>query len=720
MGTCDLTNPPNNKNVCTDYLDDDNNNENGNLYDYPGTCYVGISSSTIDGESYTSTTAQEALGYYCNTLGGNGPIDPTGIFAQPEMVGGYLSNSVGSCSNNNLQNGSNPGWNYAVIGGAAGIDHCNDGQNGYCKRVLTTGDPLICALRDYQCNGNSDITSKYCFSDKNTNNTCNQNYRAPDTDSSFFLLNQFCLGNIPGAFKGGSGPQDFLELWTDPTNPNDDKNWIIDGTPGNTYLLNQNLNTSCSLNPKTGVPNADCNLYSYPGATGATGTYPPPPWASTLYNQVPESYEFNSGLPPCQQIFWRVLYGNNPTFKQNNWKISGEVATCPDGSTICPETSILPQTAACGSIPFAGEPSPSGLAGGKAMLRSVVNKYYNSGGNLLDPITITKDFTFVNWLYSVCETYPGLCKEILEAPNGICAAVTPEDFKANPFAMNWCGCYMTDKQYEKYQNDFGITKQCTPYCNAADVIPLTDVNNVIQQCNQSICLMDNVTITLAKSRVNGPLTLNQVCSSCSPTSNSGLNYNTNTSDTKGSLNPYNYNTSNTYGSKSVGVTSGANNNTQQTLNINTANSCQCILDNFTLTGIGTTFNGGINLSQACNGNAKCYKDVPQSDGTNLKVEIDCHSDSISQNDTIIKAEQELIKKAGNISSAWVILLFIILVAAIILIWILLDPRKIPESDKVFTKKTTIQGPPVIINNIPQQNMYNPSYSAPRMNKPTFF
>lgn len=628
---------------------------------------------------------------YCNGIGGVGSnfIGPTlGYFFNESE---WITNIIGTLNDNcTINNGT------GNIGGA----------NIHCNRTGNFGDPLICALRDYQCNGVNQLSAPSCFSDNNLDSTCNKDFRAPDTEPSQYLLNQFCLGNIPqsiykfsiqesitgftgctgatGCFASGIYPfcggatgcsptpgagtfstaLPFYSLWTDSTNPNDNGNkWqVLNTPPGTIYRSSEDI-----------ALQANAVSQWILGATGAP----------QLYYPQPDPYKFGGQIPPCQQIFWRTLYGNQPVFQNNYYKSSdSQNAICPDGSDICDNTSIPPQAAACGAVPFGGTPTTVGIGNAQTLLDNAIIKYNKSGGDLLNDNIGSPDFN--NFVYSVCQEYPYLCSNFLE--NTVCKNKSYQEVINDANLLKWCGCYLSTNTYESYVNDFGLSKECTPFCNRPDVIPSYDPDtNLPQYCNQSVCIIDDVTITLAKTTLEGEglaggnINFNQICNACSATNDNGINSNSIT-------NSNSVNASTT----AEGVVSG-----------NATVNCQCILKNFTLTTIGATIEGGINISQACNGNAKCYSSGSSSGGQLL--EIDCHGSSTSQNSTIAKAERALLDKAEKTGNYWIILFAIILIGLIIIAWLIIAPRGIPERDLVYTKKielpkpTQVIQPPLMLN-----------------------
>jgi len=663
MGACDPE-TPDTTNTCTD---------------------VGSSASTnvlMNGFCTDETYAQSNITNFCNQIGGTTPPNTTpptnSPFDEPEW--GYGSQGdYDSCTYDDQQTGA------ACFGDGV------IGRQGYCTRTLNTGDPLLCCLRDYQCNGANQLSNPSCFSDDKLNSTCNKDFRATDTPYCNFLLNQLCVGNIEGAFSKNTIQGDFTELWVNTTDDNGAA-WQVTGLPeGTKYLTSeneaQNLFSECQLAPDgtplgTTIIGGPCNLTTY-----KPGSIPQGP-QTNLAQGTP--YVFSS-LPPCQQIFWRTLYGNKPTFQNNYYAPEGSGIVCPNGEEFCQETSIPPQLAACGPTPFQGSMTPSGLEQASYLLTKAFNAYISKGTNnssfseAINVATAT-DEPFLSWVFSVCSSYPQLCSGFLQ--DNCSNIATNEEFYSNPSLQQWCGCYLGNANvlYKKYADDYGVNKECTPYCNAGDVIPSYDESTgQIKYCQDSVCIIDGVTINLAKTRLSGGVNLNQICNGCSPSGNNGLNSNTvgitNASTiTNGGL-----------------ASNGIENSTEQNLrNINNT-TCRCVINNFNLTTIGAAIDGGINISQACNGNATCYADTQLSQSGTTKQEVDCHTGNLNNNNVAERLALEQAKKAENTSNLWIILLFIIFVGLIIIAWLLIAPGKIVEGKAGKTITKTYEFPdPVII------------------------
>ena len=654
------------------------------------------------------------------------------------------SSTGGNCTYDDSSGSSKvPGTSLSGAGCESADGGCGiDGIQGFCTKVQNTGDPLVCALSDYQCNSNGNSpTGVACFSNAIRKQTCNKDFRAPDTTTANYLLTQFCLGNIPGSIQnspfpvpiaggtgmtGGDAGIDFTSLWTNATNPLGTDTapipWTIAGTPINTIFqatsdIENDLrnDTSCIYNAATGLTSSCSTSKWTPGTANAPNKYLP----------SPDPYTFTN-IPPCQQIFWRTLYGNNPTFHNQFWRPFGNTAQCPSGDDACAESSAPPQADACAAIPFAGVPTPTGEAFARNMLEQAVNKFTAGiGGNLVGSSATAVDQGFTNWLLSVCSEYPQLCSNFLRTT---CKSVTPEVLKVNPNAAQWCGCYMPDEEYTSYVNNFGLSKHCTPYCAAGDVIPLYDANtNTPLTCDQGVCIIDDVTITLAKTKFansgnGGNLNFNQICNTCSPSGNNGLNSNTVSSSS-------NFNSklaeSANFGAftssfKSSTTNTGVSNNGQITTNSNANINCRCIISGYNLVSLGAVIEGGVNISQACNGNVQCYNKVQLNGGSEQQNEIDCHGGSTNTNNVIAEAEAALIKRSHDTSNAWVILIIFIVIFIIIILWVLINPRKLPEKDLIYTKETVLpepKAPSLNTSSFMQTNYYG---SGNKLSKPKFF
>lgn len=131
--------------------------------------------------------------------------------------------------------------------------------------------------------------------------------------------------------------------------------------------------------------------------------------------------------------------------------------------------------------------------------------YPQQGSTVFDPT--------MNDIISVCQTSPGGCDIVLTQ---LCSGFTRANLQANPNEATLCGCFMADQQYLEYGGSFGIQKICDPLCVLSSAVKPANVPNNCntQKCGQSICVIDNVTISLLNQSTAGNINFAQACSSC--------------------------------------------------------------------------------------------------------------------------------------------------------------------------------------------------------------
>jgi hypothetical protein len=685
------------------------------------TTFTGVSSGATVDNFYYST----GLIWY-QSLGGIGG-NPSSDFQNPvsfsnseytSNVNSIIRGALGSCTQDAVADG---GVTKPSVCASSG----DDSHTLSPLKIANYGDPLLCCLRDFQCNegSNNDIHGASCFSDDSGTNTCPSSFRATDTVPCQFLTTQYCLGNIGNTIDADSG-LDFTALWTD-TTPE-----LASSTPGGgpdtfkvyslpnkyQYKLNENWALIydskdivyprgpslpqatlgiCELDPNTGLPSDKTvnNITSCPrnAVISNDGINPNIPYLTD------DQLNFQS-LPPCQAIFWRTLYGNEPKFQNQYWTTdtislnsngTPTFQSCPpdpitgEPRVACETTSNAPQGAACSASKFAGIPTPSGVDWARTTLNAAVNKIKSiSGQSILTPYNLQANAPFFDWVYSVCSEYPYLCTDFLETE---CSAVTQDLLDNSPGVRNWCGCYLPDSFYDQYTNDF-INKECTPYCNSSSVIPLSQPDGTAPQyCEQSVCIIDDVAIKLAKTEFEGnggSINFNQMCGSCGSNYQNSINK-TNLSNTN---NIQSGSTTTKNGSQS-GTIADATSGLNSTLINDIADiTCQCRINNYTLTSLGGSFVGGINLAQSCGGNSKCYG--TQTDpltGNTVTSEVDCSNSAAAIDQKVQNLKATLAKKAESTSNFWAILIIFIVFALIIIIWLFFVTRGVPEKDLTFSR-----------------------------------
>lgn len=146
-----------------------------------------------------------------------------------------------------------------------------------------------------------------------------------------------------------------------------------------------------------------------------------------------------------------------------------------------------------------------------SVIRSVISAL---GQDILSDPLDNVGFAFTK----VCSKNPELCAEGLSL---MCSGVNAESASRQPLVLKWCGCYLGVSEYEKYTS-LGVTRQCSPLCNVPQVIPLASVmagslsGRQLSPCDQTVCIIDNVSVTIANSLGANNVTLSQVCASTSP------------------------------------------------------------------------------------------------------------------------------------------------------------------------------------------------------------
>jgi hypothetical protein len=111
----------------------------------------------------------------------------------------------------------------------------------------------------------------------------------------------------------------------------------------------------------------------------------------------------------------------------------------------------------------------------------------------------------------LCCPLPGICQDGL---NKICETSIVNDMKLNSLLAQWCGCHMANDQYEEYSKKFNIPKQCSSTCNRYGAIPLVGIDNIPIKCVQTICLIDDINISIVNTQIGGGIDFNQYCNNC--------------------------------------------------------------------------------------------------------------------------------------------------------------------------------------------------------------
>jgi len=179
------------------------------------------------------------------------------------------------------------------------------------------------------------------------------------------------------------------------------------------------------------------------------------------------------------------------------------------------------------------------VVGQQAMEDNVVklfNTYFSTGNRLTDDVTSPSFNPFQFTLLNLCTdpTLPGICSEFL---TNYCSQFSRADAVNSPTVTNFCGCYVPpDPVYLSFTlgsqecliGSTGCTAGCTagnlgctgqPACDPLCHRSLTSQKayqptGALITCPQNICVIDNVVISAAQSRIAGGVNFNSVCSGC--------------------------------------------------------------------------------------------------------------------------------------------------------------------------------------------------------------
>lgn len=281
-----------------------------------------------------------------------------------------------------------------------------------------------------------------------------------------------------------------------------------------------------------------------------------------------------------------------------------------------------------------------GFAFGRKMVEDLFTTYIASGGNIAARQDQEADTEMNDLLFSICSTIPGICASSLQQ---ICSTVTTADLIANPNYQKYCSCYMAPAQYATYTDLYGITKECTPVCNQKGVVGVTEADGItLRKCAQSTCVIDNVSIDLYKSKINGPLNFSQLCGNCGQGANTGV--------------------------------------------------CSCTLRNLTFKAAEATINGGIAISQQCSGESSCSFEKTGADGKVTKVSAPCSGAANYTPGNTVSNTASAQAAAEKWRRTKILLLFIVAIIILIVIFLIFAPRGGPVEDTRIYART--RAPPV--------------------------
>lgn len=259
-------------------------------------------------------------------------------------------------------------------------------------------------------------------------------------------------------------------------------------------------------------------------------------------------------------------------------------------------------------------------------------------------------------LKPICTTAPGICQQGL---NTICSNTTTDELLRNQALVPWCGCYMPNDQYQTYVDLYQASKECTPTCARQGNIPIVSADGrQTVLCNQSICIIDDVTITLENSNVGGSINFSQFCGGCSgPVS--GVNNSLNTT---------------------------SNNDPNNTGSQNTS-SCLCIISDNTIDTASSSIGGGIDLNEDCGSNTQCFKQNPDpSNGLPDQLPINCNGPADQDPFTELMNQQEQERRDRIFRTTIIAVIVIIGIVVLMLVMLYLSRIGNDSSEKVIPRE----------------------------------
>jgi len=147
------------------------------------------------------------------------------------------------------------------------------------------------------------------------------------------------------------------------------------------------------------------------------------------------------------------------------------------------------------------------------VLKSTISGYFNTiftkynGGNFGVNISEVGDPNYDDMqelLFDVCrKDLPGICDTYF---HDFCLRKTREEIASKKHLIQACGCHSPPLSVGS--NTF--RKECDPLCHAPGAIKLFDGVDSYKQCSNTICVIDDVTVTASKTDVD-KFTINQIC-----------------------------------------------------------------------------------------------------------------------------------------------------------------------------------------------------------------
>jgi len=325
-----------------------------------------------------------------------------------------------------------------------------------CKRERFNGTPIDCCINDLECNGGlvpADPTNPACFSDPDQKLTCDPCQRSL-TSNTNTLVSRRNGTQVTCGSRNVQGCQEIMLDYCSGVGV-DDQSWFARWV-------------DLDGNPQECMLALERNLFqNFPGDSKC---------------QVKGIINLGGECTPL------VLYPST-------------ITTDSDGNTI---TGGGPVNAL----------SDEGVIWGRQLMNAVFAKY-KSQDFVIGAIPGTPGYSsFQDFLYSLSCQVPIITQDALDST---CSIYTAQRLSLNPDVANWCGCYLPDAEYTQYVDSYQINKECTPMCNRSTTIPIVAGDNTAILCDQTVCIIDDITINLNNSNLNGGINIGQICGNCAGT-----------------------------------------------------------------------------------------------------------------------------------------------------------------------------------------------------------
>ena len=285
---------------------------------------------------------------------------------------------------------------------------------------------------------------------------------------------------------------------------------------------------------------------------------------------------------------------------------------------------FTPESTGCLNPPSnVGVVNSEGFKYSRDLVNLMIQKYIDDyNGNFLYGTESSEYNTQLNtMIWNICYNNPGLCQSSMFK---YCSQVNTDLLQKNPNLSLWCGCYMSNEQYSKYTDLYGISRECTPTCNMSGVISISSTDGISKKtCKQSTCVIDDVSINIANSLVGingGGVNFSQICNSCSVEGSNG--------------------------------------------------TCNCTISNINITIIDSEI-PNLNIKQQCSSSSICYSDE---NGYPIQVPCTEGDDIYNPYAEIDKQSEENKQNAIRLRNIKIIFLFFIIIILIIIIWYIFSPK----------------------------------------------